>query len=223
MAKVLVDIGAHLGETLEVALDERWGFDRIFCFEPAPSCWSSLEALADDRVTINRFGLWKHDDSLLLYNPGEIGASIFASKDTPTHSVEVTLRDAASWFRENLTADDEIFVKVNCEGAECDILDELMDENELDKVDVMLVHFDVRKVPELTEREADTRRRLDLLGVAYRSADTIMFGRNTPEKTKNWLKWLHAPTWMKPYYSVGKRLEFYFRVKVYEWRRQRRH
>jgi hypothetical protein len=42
--KVFLDVGAHLGETLEAALDPRYAFDRIYCFEPAQTCRAQLEA-----------------------------------------------------------------------------------------------------------------------------------------------------------------------------------
>jgi len=33
--RIFLDVGGHHGETLDVALDPRWGFDKIYCFEPA--------------------------------------------------------------------------------------------------------------------------------------------------------------------------------------------
>ena len=48
--KVFLDVGAHLGETLEVVQDRRWGFERIVSFEPAPGCWPHVEAVAGERV-----------------------------------------------------------------------------------------------------------------------------------------------------------------------------
>ena len=83
-------------------------------------------------------------------------------------------------------------VKINCEGAECDVLDRLLEAGELAKVDELLVHFDVRKVPSLRGREAPTRARLDAAGVPYRPAEAIHFGPDIQEKTRNWLGWYHA-------------------------------
>lgn len=219
MAKVLLDIGAHLGETLSVALDPRWAFDEIHCFEPAPSCWPELERLADDRVTVHRFGLWDRDATLRLYNPGTIGASVHTGKDPALDSAEIEVRDAGRWFADNVSPDDHVIAKINCEGAEVEILERLLDTGELAKVDELLIHFDVRKIAGLEGAEARLRDRLDRSGVSYRPAEQLFFGRNTEEKTANWLAWYHAPAWRRPQYSLLRRLEFAARVWLYERRR----
>lgn len=221
MVKVMIDVGAHIGETLGVAMDPTWAFDRIYSFEPAPVCWPALEAMADDRVRILHFGLWSSDETMTLYDPGAIGASVHRSKEPDGPAVEIEVRDAAEWFRDNVDAGDQVVMKLNCEGAECEVLDRLLDTGELAKVDELLVHFDVRKVPGLESREAETRRRLDQAGISYRPAEQLFFGRNTPEKTRNWLSWYHASGIAKLRYSVLRRGEFAVRRRVYELRQRR--
>ena len=66
--KVFLDIGAHDGETLHAVRDPKYGFDRIYCLEPASSCWPALEAVADERVTVCKYGLWDRTCERLLYN-----------------------------------------------------------------------------------------------------------------------------------------------------------
>lgn len=221
MAKVMIDVGAHVGETLSVAMEPAWGFDRIYSFEPAPQCWPALESLADERVEILPFGLWSVDDTLQLYDPGSIGASVHATKRSGGESTQVEVRDAATWFRDNVRTGDEVVMKLNCEGAECEVLDRLLAAGELAKVSELLVHFDVRKVPGMESREADTRRRLEEAGVPYRPAEQLFFGRTTQEKTRNWLAWYHARGLARYRYSVLRRGEFALRKKVYELRRSR--
>ena len=218
MAKVLLDIGAHSGETLEVAMAPRWAFDRIHCIEPAPQCWARLEELADERVQIHRFGLWSSDATLELHDPGMVGASLFESKRRSGTSVEVELRDAADWFEQHVSGEDEVVVKLNCEGAECDILDRLLAAGELSKVDEMVVHFDVRKVPGQAHREAATRAALDAAEVPYRPAESIFFGRNVTEKTENWLAWYEASGVARWRHSVLRRAEFAARTRLYRVR-----
>lgn len=100
--KILIDVGAHLGETLKVALEPRWGFDAIHCFEPAPNCWEAIEAIADSRTVLHRVGLWSTDATLTLHDPGEIGASLFESKSLSSERSEVSVIDAAEWFRSHI-------------------------------------------------------------------------------------------------------------------------
>jgi FkbM family methyltransferase len=189
--KVFLDIGAHDGETLEVIRAAEWGFDRIVCFEPAPSCWPLLEALSDERVEICRFGLWSEDATLVLHNPGHVGASLSSEKDHVEGSTECEFRDAATWFEENLNSDDEVFAKVNVEGAEVEIIERLHQTSMLAKIDHLLIHFDIRKVPGKAHMEPGLRRMLDEAGVEYLSADVVEFGVVT-RGTRNWLRWCSA-------------------------------
>jgi len=216
MARVFLDVGAHVGETLQVAMEPRWGFDRIHSFEPAPQCWPVLGEMADERVSILPFGLWSSDAKLLLHDPGRVGASLIEDKQLTGTVAEVEVRDAATWFEENVRASDEVVVKVNCEGAECDVLDRLLDADQLSKVDELLVHFDVRKIDSQRHREAETRSRLDAAGIPYRPAEQIFFGRNVHDKTVNWLSWYHATGIRRLRYSVVRRSEFAARVRAYE-------
>lgn len=216
--KLFLDIGAHIGETLTVAQDPRWAFDRIFCFEPAPQCWEHLESIADDRTEILRFGLWNADTCRTLHDPGLIGASIFANKADSSDTIDVELRDAAKWFHANISVDDEVVMKVNCEGAECDVLDHLLESGELAKVDELVVHFDVRKVPGLEERELLTRAGLAAQAVPYHAAEDVFFGRNVTEKTRNWLDWYHSSRLGRIRHTVGRRTEFALRTRLYNYR-----
>jgi FkbM family methyltransferase len=190
--RIFLDIGAHEGETLSVAKDERWRFDRIVCFEPAPACWPAIDALADSRVELARFGLWKQDDSLVLHNVGQIGASMSDDKDTST-GVDATceFRDAGKWFATNLDPEDEVFAKINVEGAEADVVRRLAETGTLALIDHLMIHFDVRKVPSLRHREVECRTHLDAAGVDYQPAEDIEFG-GVYRGTRNWLRWCEA-------------------------------
>jgi len=189
--KVFLDVGAHQGETLQVAQQPRWAFDRIVCFEPAPNCWAALDAVAQNRTEVFRFGLWSRTETLELHNPGDIGASVFEDKDPVTDVATCEFRDAAQWFSENLSADDEVFMKVNVEGAEAELITRLCDTGEISKVDHLMIHFDVRKVPSQRRQEAVTRALLESSGVEYFSAEDIQFGI-VGRGTANWLKWCHG-------------------------------
>ncbi|MGJ9421484.1 hypothetical protein [Aeromicrobium sp. CF3.5] len=189
--KIFLDIGAHLGETLQSVSSSEWEFDRIYCFEPAPSCWPVLDELADERTTVCRFGLWSSDAQLPLHNAGSVGASFSADKDGDQGIVACELRDAATWFAENLRSDDEIFAKINIEGAEFAVIDRLATGGELRKLNHLLIHFDTRKVPSLRGMEADTKRLLETAGVEFNAAEDILFG-GVARGTRNWLRWCHS-------------------------------
>jgi FkbM family methyltransferase len=219
--KVFIDVGAHVGESLVIAQQPRWGFTHLYSFEPAPNCWPILGQLADHRTAVLQFGLWSTDAELELYDPGAIGASLFEGKSLSGASIPVDLRDAAEWFAANIDRDDEVVMKINCEGAECEVLDRLLSAGELSKVDHLVVHFDVRKVPGMADLEAPLRSRMTRAGIPYHAADDMLIGRNISEKTANWLEWYHASRFGRMRHTLLRRAEFAGRIRVYEWRASR--
>ena len=64
MIKILVDVGAHNGETLRVALDPKWGFDRIYSIEPSSACQATLNGFRDRRLVIEQIALSNRSELL---------------------------------------------------------------------------------------------------------------------------------------------------------------
>jgi hypothetical protein len=89
------------------------------------------------------FGLWSRTCDKILFAPGNISASLYADKvTTNTSKSEICAFVAArDFFREHVTNDYRVFLKLNCEGAECDIIDDLLDSGEFDKVDFLMVVY----------------------------------------------------------------------------------
>jgi FkbM family methyltransferase len=194
--KVFLDVGAHLGESLHAVRDPKYAFHRIYCFEPASSCWPALEAISDPRVTVCRFGLWDRTTEQPLYAAGGIGASLFADKfRSPPPEEPARFVRASDWFREHLRPDDEIFLKLNCEGAEADIVEDLLSSGELARVRSVMIDPDVRKVPSQAHREAELRERLRASGLTnYFMEDEVMIGATHRERIQNWLRIAGAET-----------------------------
>lgn len=188
--KVFLDVGAHDGGTLHAVRDPKYAFERIYCFEPASACWADLQAIRDDRVRICRFGLWNETCEQPLYAPGSGGASLFQEKfrDEPSTEVCRFVR-ASDWFRDNLAPDDEIFLKLNCEGAECDIVNDLLESMALARVSSVMIDPDVRKIPSLAHREGELHERLTVSGLTnYFMRDEVMVGATHHARIQNWLR-----------------------------------
>jgi FkbM family methyltransferase len=188
--KVFLDIGAHEGATLLAVRDPKYGFDRIYCFEPASSCWPALEAIANERVTVCRFGLSNRSATQTLFDPGSRGASLYADKFRgQTAQEEIKLVRASDWFRENLSPADEAYVKLNCEGAEVDIVEDLLDAGLLQNVRSVMIDPDVRKIPSQAHRERELRERLAASGLDnYALEEDVMLGRTHRERIQHWLR-----------------------------------
>jgi FkbM family methyltransferase len=189
--KILLDVGAHTGETTRAVLDPAYRFDRIVSFEPAPQCWSEIDAIGDGRVQLCRFGLWRETCKRKLHDPGSQAASIFEDFESGEHTTRATvvqLMRAREWFADNLSDGDIVFMKLNCEGAEVDIVEDLLDGEELRTIYNVMITFDVRKSKSLRRRERPLRERLLNEGynnVAY--AEDVMRGATHADRIHHWL------------------------------------
>jgi FkbM family methyltransferase len=184
--KVFLDVGAHDGETLAEVMRSRWSFDRIWTFEPVPSCVEKLQRKADDRVEIVAAGWWSANERKEIWNPGGLNASVEYEGDGPTLTCEFI--DAADWLREHIAPDDEVWAKLNIEGAEVAVLDHLLDREAMRLIDHLVVHFDIEWTGEHAEADR-LRHRLDESGVRWDEAHRVMFGRDRAAKTASWLEW----------------------------------
>lgn len=169
--KIFLDVGAHFGETVKIALEDKYNFNKIYCFEPVLECVDELKKIKDNRVTVCKYGLWNKNCTKLIYNPRSKGASLY--KDKFKHEVksqEIKLKSSSEWFKKNLKTNDKIHLKINCEGAEIAILDDLINTGEYKKIDVLMVDFDVRKIPSqkhLMEEMKSKLNKLDIPKVFY--------------------------------------------------------
>jgi FkbM family methyltransferase len=189
--KILLDVGAHTGQTTRAALDPVYAFDRIVSFEPAPQCWPEIEAIDDPRVELCGFGLWRETCDRELHDPGSQAASIFDDFESEEHTSQTTtihLVRARDWLADNVSEGDVVFMKLNCEGSEVDIVEDLLDAGELRKIYNAMITFDVRKSSSLRGRELPLRRRLSndrYDNVAY--AEDVMRGATHAARIRHWL------------------------------------
>lgn len=189
MSRIFLDVGSHTGQTVEAVQDPAFAFDRIVCFEPARASQAVLARINDVRIVIEPFGLWNATCDREIYEPGRKGASIFADKDRLDTRARDTCRlvRASDWFREGVAETDRAFLKLNCEGCECDVLEDLLDSGEYRKVASALIFLDVEKIPSQIHRAAELRRRLAGSGYSnYHFAEEFS-GRTHRERIHAWL------------------------------------
>jgi hypothetical protein len=146
--------------------------------------------VSDRRVVVCKYGLWDKTTEHELYDAGSRGASLYEDKfrQTPTRTTARFVR-ATDWFREHLAIGDEIFMKLNCEGAEADIVEDLLDSGELARVRAVMIDPDVRKIPSQAHRERDLRERLRASGLTnYAMEEEAMVGDTHRERIQHWLR-----------------------------------
>ena len=200
--KIFLDIGSHIGETLQEVTKEKYAFDKIVCFEPSSLCLDELKRFAaeDDRIIICEFGLSNRNQDVELFLPGTEAGSIYKDGDPFLSSQEVAneaitkereiikLRDAKEWFKKNTNADDYIVVKTNCEGSEVDILESLLDGNIMRNIYSFLITFDIRHYQEFQHREIEIRKKLQKEKLKnFCFSDNVMIGTSHEKRIENWL------------------------------------
>ena len=194
--RIFLDVGANNGQTLMAALDPEFRFDQIVCFEPVKICRKRIAKFADARVKIEPFGLWHRTCDMTLYNPDTKGGSLWR-KDNASDKGEELCKfvRASDWFAKNLRYADTVFLKLNVEGAECDILDDLLDFCEFEKVTYAMIDFDVRKISSQKHREAELRARIAAAGLEFPRiafCKDVMVGATHQDRIKNWLRMVEA-------------------------------
>jgi FkbM family methyltransferase len=210
--RIFLDVGAHDGETLDIALDPRWGFDRIHSFEPASTRLKTLRKFRHRKLAIHDFGLSSQTKNTTLYGAGLLGGSIYSEKNyldaqATSFTEEIKLESATEWLSKNTKLDDDIYLKLNCEGSEADILEDLISHDSISKIKSIYVDFDIRKVPGQAYRQKEIEDKLKFLGVDFQTPELLGIAANAGVE-----KWL-AGCLVKLEPSFFKKL--YFSSRLY--------
>ena len=192
MAKVFIDVGGYHGESSLAALDPIFGFDRIFCFEPVPSCADIIRRrIADKRFVLVQACLSNQHGSIAIHNPGTVAASVY--DDAPPFEgtappLTVAVIEASKFFRTFVNSGDRVWMKLNCEGSECDVLESLLDGRACDEISNVLVDFDARKIPSQRHRVSAIQERLLEEGLPHSFPEDVQYGMVTNYGSiRNWL------------------------------------
>lgn len=191
---IFLDIGAHEGHTLEEVTKPAWPFTRIYAFEPMPDQYETLRARfgSDERVSLLAYGLSNKSGAATLYgsNAG-LEASLYADKIDvdETIATECLFVRASAFFEMTLNREEPVFVKLNCEGAEVPILDDLIDSGEIWKATNVMIDFDIRKVPGKESEAERILARLAEIGFdRYCLCEDVMHGATHQDRIAAWLR-----------------------------------
>lgn len=203
--KVFLDIGAHNGRTAAAVLGGDWPFDRIISVEPDRDMVAVLEARFADHIASGRYrvapiGLSNGTGSAKLFgdNSGG-GASLLSSKFGHDNraSRDITLLDWSTFASQYRLDAADLYVKINCEGAEVAIIDSLLDHG-ADNVKSLVVDFDIVKTPFGGWKKWRSVRRLRAAAIPYLLSEEVFFKSPKTGARENWLNSLpdlvDAPT-----------------------------
>lgn len=142
--KHFLDVGANNGSTFDRFLCKTQDFDgaKVWCFEPSPRSWATLSEKAHELgyrfdITLCPFGLGGETGVFPFYQQRESEGDTFIAQPLNfrgekavslgcNYTLQVPMIAAADFIFSHTHADDEITLKLDCEGAEYAILDDLL-------------------------------------------------------------------------------------------------
>lgn len=190
MAKIMLDVGGFRGESARAALDPRFGFDRVYCFEPVRSCFETIvSTIHSPRLEVINAGLLDRTTTLPLFHAGTVAGSIYAdSKDFGGETESCRFIEASAFFKEHIRKDDKVWMKLNCEGAECRLLLNLIESGEADKLTEVLLDLDARKIPSAASELTHLIDKLSLVTFSFHYPEDVQYTMVTNfGGIRNWL------------------------------------
>ena len=192
---IFVDIGGHLGQSVEVALRPDWRFDHVHTFEPDETCARHIEdrfkvAVAAGRLTVHHAALADKGGTLTLYGDNAKGgasvvAGALANLGTPT---QVEALDV-NRFIAALGSDVRLYLKLNCEGGEVAILNRLCELPDKSRIAGIVADFDVVKMGFGYFEKRGVIRRVAAAGMPMMLSERVMVGKTHALRLANWLKY----------------------------------
>lgn len=206
--RIFIDIGAHFGESTFKALNPKLKFDKIYTYEPSSTAIQRLNLIKDKRVINRRLALGKHNSTVDLFGTGGLGATIFIDKIGLNARARetITVKSASEELRTILESDSEIFLKINCEGAELDILEDLMESGLISNCTHLYIDWDARKIPSLEADYIRIRSKVENLNLDLVSSDTQEVSG-----------WKGVEYWLQGYQSESARILDMYRYKSFSF------
>jgi FkbM family methyltransferase len=209
---IFIEVGAHRGQSYEIAKNPKFGFDEFWLIEPSSFAFKYLKKISDKKVRIFNFGLSDLNTVANLYGSGARGASLFQEKfqtldSKQTETIEVR---RASDFLEKVLSTNEVYIRINCEGSEVKILSDLLDSNLLNNNHSILVDFDIIRFNKEYSVES-LRQQLKSSGT--RIYDENYFSEKYNDKrVKKWLELELRENFLE--FSLVKYIEFKLRLHL---------
>ncbi len=197
---IFLDVGGHLGQSIGVALDGSWTFDLVHSFEPDADCVRGIEtkfadAIRAGKLVIHRAALGGHDGEITLVGDNSIGGATTLRGQLRDESREIRapLIDVRR-FVAALPRDAAIYIKLNCEGAEVEILDRLCALEDISNIAAIVADFDVVKKGGGYWEKRRVLRACRARGLPVVLAEDVMVGKSHAARLSNWFA--HHPALM---------------------------
>lgn len=159
MQNLLIDIGAHFGEALEEILRPIYKIDSVYAIEPSSVGIKKLLKFKDERLKIYPFAVSNYNGEANLFSAGAVGGGLYSDKKMHWKNTEiVNVYKFSEWANSNLNGSDNIFIKINVEGSEYFILQEILEIYKQFNIKSILLSIDIEKVPSLVKYKDDLQK-----------------------------------------------------------------
>lgn len=162
---VVVDVGMNVG-IAALSFAARKDVSRVYAFEPFAETFEQarrnlgLNPQLEPKITVHQFGLGDADQKLTVdynyTNKGQVGihgTSMIATPLEATTKAEIVLKEASSVLRPICLshANESLVLKVDCEGAEYQILRNLRDSGVLNLFRIVCIEWHEKGVESLND------------------------------------------------------------------------
>ncbi len=165
MNNILIDCGAHLGQTIDcfklsnAYKNNKW---KIYSFEAIKDLCEIISKKHKDINLINK-AVWIKNDTINFYQTkikknyiksenllhGQ-GSSLIIEKTSgeldKDNPVLVECIDLSNWIKNNFDKNDNIWLKIDIEGAEYEVLNHLIQTNIISYIDKLFIEFHYNKI-----------------------------------------------------------------------------
>lgn len=169
--KFIINCGGHKAKYLK---DLRRQFDPnneffIHTFEPYPAYAEGYKGIK--RHELHQRAVWIYDGLIKFYvqdSEKSQGHSLCEKKTNinPERFIEVECIDFGAWIKRTFNKDDYIIVRMDIEGAEFVVLDNIIKDGSIEYVNKLLVEFHHRKHPAIAS-EADYQNLLSRITIPF--------------------------------------------------------
>jgi len=173
---IFVDAGAHEGETIahfeksNLYSQHPW---EMFAFEANPNLIPDIPKKPN--LTVLNKAVWTEDGTVEFYlGENTLSSSLLGDKKPGLSKTPIRVEsvDFGQWLKKNFSKDDVIFVKLDIEGAEYDVLDKMLKDESITYVDRLYVEFHNEKVGVPEERDKELITAIQKRGVVIKTHST---------------------------------------------------
>ena len=193
MRHILIDVGGHLGQTVDVALDGCWRFDHVHTFEPDPGCAAEIErrfgdAITAGRLTVHRAAVGARDETVMLLgdNSGGGATIVPGMLSDELRRVAAPCIDVKAFIETSAARGDRLYIKLNCEGGEVAIIERLCDLRDKGVLASVMADFDIVKSRGGFYIKRATVRRARKAGLPLSLSENVMVGKSHRARLTNW-------------------------------------